>query len=110
MAKAPGARLGPDRRQGFGRRRVSHRRGPGIPEAVPLWVEGSPAAAQPLGWLAGVAFQESLEFLGGQGSHRQAAALVHGCAQRLQVLVLVAVRVRVVGVGVVAHALLPSAS
>jgi hypothetical protein len=53
-----------------------------------------------------VGVQEPLELFGGQGTNRQAAALVDRCAQLLQVvLVLVAV-----GIGVLAHLLLPSAS
>jgi hypothetical protein len=69
-------------------------------------VLGGRAAAQQLGGLAVVGVQEPLEFLGGQGTHRQAAALVDGRAQLLQVLlILVAVRV-----GMLAHVLLPSAS
>jgi hypothetical protein len=60
-----------------------------------------------------VGVQEPLELLGGQGADRQAAALVDRRAQLLGVLlVLVAVEVLVVVVGVVvlAHVLLPSAS
>ena len=84
------------------------RRGPGTPEGLGWWVQGGPAAAQQLGGLALLGVQESLELLGGQGPDRQAAALVDRRAQLLQVLlVLVVVRV---GVGVLAHVLLPSAS
>jgi hypothetical protein len=55
-----------------------------------------------------VGVQEPLELLGGQGTNRQAAALVDRRAQLLGVLlVLIAVGV---GVGVLAHVLLPSAS
>jgi hypothetical protein len=75
---------------------------------VPRWVQGGPAAAQQLGGLAMVGVQEPLELLGGQGTNRQAAALVDRRAQLLQVLlVLIAVGV---GIGVLAHVLLPSAS
>jgi hypothetical protein len=60
-----------------------------------------------------VGVQEPLELLGGQGPHRQAAALVDRRAQLLQVLLVlagVAVEVLVVEVvGVLAHVLLPSA-
>jgi hypothetical protein len=92
------------------------RRGPGNPEGVPRWIEVSPAAAQQLGGLAVVGVQEPLELLGGQGPDRQAGALVDRRAQLLQVLlvlVVVAVEVlvvKVVGIGVLAHVLLPSAS
>jgi hypothetical protein len=81
---------------------------------VARWVVGGPAAAQQLGRLAVVGVQEPLELLGGQGPDRQAGALVHRRAQLLQVLLLVAVAVEVpvevVGVGLLAHVLLPSAS
>jgi hypothetical protein len=53
-----------------------------------------------------VGVQEPLELFGGQGPDRQAAALIDRRAQLLQILrVLVGV-----GVGVLAHVLLPSAS
>jgi hypothetical protein len=80
---------------------------------VPRWVQGGPAAAQQLGRLVVVGVQEPLELLGGQRSYRQAGALVERRTQLLGVLlVLVAVEVLVVVVGVVvlAHVLLPSAS
>jgi hypothetical protein len=54
-----------------------------------------------------VGVEELLELLGGQGTNRQAAALIDRRAQLLQVLLLVLVAVRV---GVLAHVLLPSAS
>jgi hypothetical protein len=54
-----------------------------------------------------VGVQEPLELLGGQGSHRQAAALVDRRAQPLQILVFATMGV---GIGVLAHVLLPSAS
>jgi hypothetical protein len=60
-----------------------------------------------------VGVQEPLELLGGQGPDRQAGTLVDGRAQLLQVLLVVAVEVlvaEVVGVVVLAHMLLPSAS
>jgi hypothetical protein len=64
-----------------------------------------------------VGVQEPLELLGGQRPHRQAAALVQRRAQLLQVLILlvavvvaVEVLVEVVGVLVLAHVGLPSAS
>jgi hypothetical protein len=60
-----------------------------------------------------VGVQEPLEFLGGQGTHRQAGALVDRRAQLLLVPVVVAVEVlvvEVVGGLVLAHVLLPSAS
>jgi hypothetical protein len=61
-----------------------------------------------------VGVQEALELLGGQGPDRQAGALVDRRAQLLQVLlVVVAVEVlvvEVVGVVVLAHVGLPSAS
>jgi hypothetical protein len=98
-----------NRRLGFGGLRLSPWRGPGIPEPVVGWIEGGPAAAQPLGGLALVSVEELLELLGGQRANRQAAALIDRRAQLLQVLVLVLVAVRV-GVGVLAHVLLPSAS
>jgi hypothetical protein len=64
--------------------------------------------------LAVVGAQEPLELLGGQGADRQAGALVNRRAELLQVLlVVVAVEVlvvEVVGVVVLAHLLLPSAS
>jgi hypothetical protein len=88
------------------------RRGRGTPAAVLRWVEGGPAAAQQLGGLIGVDVQEPLELLGGQGADRQAGALVDRRAQflqSLQVLLVLLVRVRL-GVGVLAHVLLPSAS
>jgi hypothetical protein len=74
------------------------------------WVQGGPAAAQQSGGLVGVGVQEPLELLGGQGPDRQAGALVD---RRAQLLLLVAVEVlvvEVVGVGALAHLLLPSAS
>jgi hypothetical protein len=81
---------------------------------VPRWVQGGPAAAQQLGWLALVGIQEPLELLAGQGPDRQTSALVDRRAQLLQVLgipIVVAVEVLVVEVvGVLAHLLLPSAS
>jgi hypothetical protein len=53
-----------------------------------------------------VGVEELLELFGGEGADCQAGALVEGRAQLLQVvLVLVGV-----GVGVLAHVLLPSAS
>jgi hypothetical protein len=73
---------------------------------VPWRVEGGPAAAQPLGGLASVGVQEPLELLGRQLPHRQAAAMVDGPAE-IVVQILV---VEVVGVVVLAHVLLPSAS
>jgi hypothetical protein len=60
-----------------------------------------------------VSVQEPLEFLGGQGPDRQAAALVDRPAQLLQVLLILLVRLVVVVVVVVvvlAYAPLPSAS
>jgi hypothetical protein len=60
-----------------------------------------------------VGVQEPLELLGDQGPDRQAAALVERRAQLLQVLVLIVAVVGVevlVGVLVLAHVLLPSAS
>jgi hypothetical protein len=62
-----------------------------------------------------VGVQEPLELLGGQGPDRQAAALVNRRAQLLQVLLILLVvaaevLVEVVGVSVLAHVLLPSAS
>jgi hypothetical protein len=60
-----------------------------------------------------VGVQEPLELLGGQGADRQAGTLVDRRAELLQVLViaLVAVEILLVEViGVLAHALLPSAS
>jgi hypothetical protein len=74
---------------------------------VPWWVEGGPAAAEQLGGLAVVGVQKPLELLTGQGADRQAGALVDRRAKLLQVLLLVLVRV---GVWVLAHVLLPSAS
>jgi hypothetical protein len=61
--------------------------------------------------LALVGVQEPLQLFGGQGPHRQAAALVERRAQLLGVfLVVVAVEVLVrVGVRVLAHVGLPSA-
>jgi hypothetical protein len=70
---------------------------------APRWVEGGPAATQPLGGLTGVSVQEPLELLGVKSPHGQPVALVDRCAQLLQVLILVAV-----GVGLLVHALLPS--
>jgi hypothetical protein len=88
------------------------RRGLGNHEGISRWIKGGPAAAQELGGLAGVGVQEPLELLGVQCPHGQPGALVDGAAV-LVVLVLVAVDVlvvRVVGVLVLAHLLLPSAS
>jgi hypothetical protein len=96
--------LGQYGRRGSGVLMPSRWWGPGTPEGAPQWVEGSPAAAQPLGGLVGVGVQEPLELLGGQGSHRQATALIHRRTQRLQILLAR------VGVGVLAHVRLPSAS
>jgi hypothetical protein len=74
---------------------------------APRWVEGGPAATQPLGGLTGVVSgQEPLELLGVKSPHGQPVALVDRCAQLLQVLVLVAVAVG----RLVAHVLLPSAN
>jgi hypothetical protein len=92
--------------------------GPGTPEGVRWWVQRGPAAAQQPGGLVVVGVQEALELLGGQGPHRQAAALVDRRAQLLQVLlvaVVVAVEVlvlvvEVIGLLVLAHVGLPSAS
>jgi hypothetical protein len=67
------------------------------------WVQGGPAAAQPLGGLVLVGVQEPLELLGGQGADRQAAALVDRRAQLLYVVFVG------IGVGVLAHVRLPSA-
>jgi hypothetical protein len=69
-------------------------------------VKGGPAAAQLLGWLAGVGIKEPVQLLGGQGADRQAGALVDGRAELVEVLLVL------VGVGVLvlAHVLLPSAS
>jgi hypothetical protein len=74
---------------------------------VRWWVQGGPAAAQQLGGLALMGVQEVLELLGGQGPNRQAGALVDQRAQVLQVLRVLFVWV---GVLVLAHVLLPSAS
>jgi hypothetical protein len=71
---------------------------------MPRWVQGGPAAAQQLGGLVVVGIQESLELLGCQGADRQAAALVDRCAQLLYVVFVG------IGVGVLAHVRLPSAS
>jgi len=65
---------------------------------------GGSRAAQPLGGLASVDVEELLELLGGQGTDGQAVALVEGRAELLQVVLVL------VGVGVLAHGLLPSAS
>jgi hypothetical protein len=67
-------------------------------------IQGGPAAAKQLGGLAVMGIQEPLELLDGQGPDRQAAALIDGRAQLLQILLVG------VGVGVLAHVLLPSAS
>jgi hypothetical protein len=96
--------LGQYGRRGSGGLIPSRRWGPGNPEGAPRWIEGTPAAAQPLGGLAGVSVQEPLELLGAQGPHRQATALIHRRPQRLQILLAR------VGVGVLAHVLLPSAN
>jgi hypothetical protein len=72
---------------------------------VPWWVQGGPAAAQQPGGLAGVGVQEPLELLGVKFPHGQPVALVDGAAE-----VAVQVLVVVVGVVVLAHVLLPSAS
>ena len=83
-------------------------RGPGTPEGVPWWVEGGPAAAQQPGGLAGVGVQEPLELLAGQGTDRQAGALIDRAAEL--VVQVLAVEVLVVEVvGVLVHLLLPSA-
>jgi hypothetical protein len=71
---------------------------------APRWIEGGPAATQPLGGLTGVSVQEPLELLGVKSPHGQPVALVDRCAQLLRVLVLVAVAVG----RLVAHVLLPS--
>jgi hypothetical protein len=70
-------------------------------------VQGTPAAAEGLGRLAVVGVHEALELLGREGANRQAAAPIDGRAQLLYVLLgLVATGV---GLGVLAHLLLPSA-
>jgi hypothetical protein len=68
-ARAASDRLGRDRRVGFGARRLSCLSGPGTPGRVYRWVQGGPAAAQPLDGLASVGIEEVLELLGGQGPH-----------------------------------------
>jgi hypothetical protein len=65
-----------DRRLRFGGLRLSSWRGSGIPEPVVGWIEGGPAAAQPLGGLVLVGVEELLELLGGQRANRQAAAFI----------------------------------
>jgi hypothetical protein len=79
--------------------------GSGDPEGVHWWLKVGPAAAQQLGGLVVVGVQEPLELLGGQGPNRQASALVDRRAELLQILVIVWL-----GIGVLVHVLLPSAS
>jgi hypothetical protein len=87
-------------------RRGPGRRRPGNPDGVPWWVQGGPAAAQELGGLVGVDLHEPLELLGIQFPDSQPVALV----DRPATLIIQVLAGEVVGIGVLAHVLLPSAS